>query len=274
MPALPCAWIKSPLRGLRNRAGPPPWRCHAPLCGDGASTATAPPSTKPSTTCRTTSSPMASLVCLILVSLVHRTHPHPSSPRALHFSTDQRQKVVQDRADAAEAQRQADIKARTDQAVAAKEAREAAAASAAAARASEHDKASEAAAAAAAVPAAAQAAVKEAVAEAEIAPAVTEPTHTGSAARQTLETAAAKVVDSAAAAPAAAVDAAAAGSARAVHATITITVDDNNETQLVVYEGQTAEEAVVEYCQANAADDTAGCIRQLLPVVIDKLAEQ
>jgi hypothetical protein len=58
-----------------------------------------------------------------------------------------------------------------------------------------------------------------------------------------------------------------------VHATITITVDDNSETQLVVYEGQSAEEAVVEYCQANAADDTAGCIRQLLPVVIEKLGE-
>ena len=60
---------------------------------------------------------------------------------------------------------------------------------------------------------------------------------------------------------------------RVVHATISVTIDDNNEAKLVVYEGQNAEEAVLEFCQTNAADDVSACIRQLLPVVIEKLGE-
>ena len=206
------------------------------------------------------------------VAGTHHTDPSPTAFDPLPLTSlsclaraDQRQKVVQERADAAEAQRQADIKARTEQAAAAKDARDAAAAAAAAARV-----ASEAAPAAAKEASgagkAAKATEKEAAAAAGAA----------SGARKTLETTAAKVEDKAAAAaatPAAPAGTEATGTERVVHATITITVDDNNETQLVVYEGQTAEEAVVEYCQANAADDTAGCIRQLLPVVIEKLGE-
>lgn len=65
----------------------------------------------------------------------------------------------------------------------------------------------------------------------------------------------------------------ASGRERVVSATITVTIDDNNETKLLVYEGQTAEEAVLEYCQKNAADDISACIRQLLPVVMEKLGE-
>lgn len=60
---------------------------------------------------------------------------------------------------------------------------------------------------------------------------------------------------------------------RVVHATISVTIDDNNEAKLVVYEGQSAEEAVMEFCQVNAADDVSACIRQLLPVVIEKLGD-
>ncbi len=60
---------------------------------------------------------------------------------------------------------------------------------------------------------------------------------------------------------------------RVVHATISVTIDEDNEAKLVVYEGQSAEEAVMEFCQANAADDVSACIRQLLPVVIEKLGD-
>ena len=208
------------------------------------------------------------------VAGTHHSYPRPSSSCFVPFTSlscmalaDQRQKVVQERADAAEAQRQADIKARTEQAAAAKDARDAAAAAAAAARV-----ASEAAPAAAKEASGAGKAAKASEKEA----AAAEGAAIG--ARKTLETTAAKVVEDKAAAAAkpaapAGTEATGTGTERAVHATITITVDDNNETQLVVYEGQTAEEAVVEYCQTNAADDTAGCIRQLLPVVIEKLGE-
>jgi hypothetical protein len=43
--------------------------------------------------------------------------------------------------------------------------------------------------------------------------------------------------------------------------------------KLIVYENQNAEEAVVEFCRTNAAEDVSACIRQLLPIVIDKLGE-
>ena len=40
-----------------------------------------------------------------------------------------------------------------------------------------------------------------------------------------------------------------------------------------VYEGQNAEEAVLEFCSKNATDDVSACIRQLLPIVIEQLGE-
>jgi hypothetical protein len=48
-----------------------------------------------------------------------------------------------------------------------------------------------------------------------------------------------------------------------------------NETPLdvVVLQGQNAEEAVVVFCREHMAEDVASCIRQLLPVVLEKLDE-
>ena len=84
------------------------------------------------------------------------------------------------------------------------------------------------------------------------------------------KTTAAVVEDTKPAAPVAAVPV---QTERVVHATISVTIDEDNEAKLVVYEGQSAEEAVMEFCQANAADDVSACIRQLLPVVIEKLGD-
>jgi hypothetical protein len=64
-----------------------------------------------------------------------------------------------------------------------------------------------------------------------------------------------------------------AGAGAAVVATIPVTLEDNTTTDLVVHEGQNAEEAVVEFCREHVADDVGGCIRQLLTVVIEKLNE-
>eukprot|EP00596_Hydrurales_sp_CCMP1899_P007368 CAMPEP_0119037554 /NCGR_PEP_ID=MMETSP1177-20130426/5987_1 /TAXON_ID=2985 /ORGANISM="Ochromonas sp, Strain CCMP1899" /LENGTH=186 /DNA_ID=CAMNT_0006998999 /DNA_START=182 /DNA_END=742 /DNA_ORIENTATION=+ len=60
---------------------------------------------------------------------------------------------------------------------------------------------------------------------------------------------------------------------RVIKAEIPVTIDENNEVKLLVYEGQNAEEAVVEFCRENVSDDIPACIRQLLPVVIEKLGE-
>jgi hypothetical protein len=63
------------------------------------------------------------------------------------------------------------------------------------------------------------------------------------------------------------------GDSRAVLATIPITLDDNSTKDLIVHEGQNAEEAVVEFCRDNVPNDVSTCIRQLLTVVIEKLDE-
>lgn len=59
---------------------------------------------------------------------------------------------------------------------------------------------------------------------------------------------------------------------RAVLATIPITLDDVTK-DLVVHEGQNAEEAVVIFCREHVPTDVSTCIRQLLTVVIEKLDE-
>lgn len=60
---------------------------------------------------------------------------------------------------------------------------------------------------------------------------------------------------------------------RPIIATIPVTLDDHETKELVLHEGQNAEEAVVEFCREYMAQEVSTCIRQLLPVVIDKLAE-
>lgn len=59
---------------------------------------------------------------------------------------------------------------------------------------------------------------------------------------------------------------------RAVLASIPITIDDMTK-DLVVRQGQNAEEAVVMFCRENVAADVPGCIRQLLSVVLEKMEE-
>eukprot|EP00600_Ochromonadales_sp_CCMP1393_P002950 CAMPEP_0174980652 /NCGR_PEP_ID=MMETSP0004_2-20121128/15465_1 /TAXON_ID=420556 /ORGANISM="Ochromonas sp., Strain CCMP1393" /LENGTH=210 /DNA_ID=CAMNT_0016232333 /DNA_START=199 /DNA_END=831 /DNA_ORIENTATION=- len=54
--------------------------------------------------------------------------------------------------------------------------------------------------------------------------------------------------------------------------TIPITIEDE-EKNLLVYEGQNAEEAVVAFCRENVPDDVSSCIRQLLSTVIEKMEE-
>ena len=60
---------------------------------------------------------------------------------------------------------------------------------------------------------------------------------------------------------------------RPVLATIPITLDDSTTKNLLVHEGQNAEEAVVEFCRENVPNEVSTCIRQLLSVVIERLAE-
>jgi len=60
---------------------------------------------------------------------------------------------------------------------------------------------------------------------------------------------------------------------RAVVATIPVTLDDNTTRDLQVHEGQSAEEAVVEFCREHVPSDVSTCIRQLVSVVIEKLAD-
>lgn len=62
------------------------------------------------------------------------------------------------------------------------------------------------------------------------------------------------------------------GGAPAVKATIPITIGEETK-DLVVHEGQNAEEAVVVFCRANVPEDVSSCIRQLLSTVIEKLEE-
>lgn len=60
---------------------------------------------------------------------------------------------------------------------------------------------------------------------------------------------------------------------RTVLATIPVTLDDTETKNLVVHEGQNAEEAVVEFCREHVPNEVGTCIRQLLSVVIEKLTE-
>jgi hypothetical protein len=60
---------------------------------------------------------------------------------------------------------------------------------------------------------------------------------------------------------------------RAVLATIPITLDDGTTKDLIVHDGQNAEEAVVEFCRENVPNEVSTCIRQLLNVAIEKLSE-
>lgn len=55
---------------------------------------------------------------------------------------------------------------------------------------------------------------------------------------------------------------------RSIVKTIPITLDEN-VLDLNVYENQSPEEAVAEFCGENIPEDVAGCIRQLLPSVLE-----
>jgi hypothetical protein len=60
---------------------------------------------------------------------------------------------------------------------------------------------------------------------------------------------------------------------RPILATIPVTLDDTETKNLIVHEGQNAEEAVVEFCRTHVPSEVGTCIRQLLNVVIEKLAD-
>lgn len=55
---------------------------------------------------------------------------------------------------------------------------------------------------------------------------------------------------------------------RTVVNTVPITLDET-VLDLNIYEGQGPEEAVAEFCGKNIPEDVSGCIRQLLPSVLD-----
>jgi hypothetical protein len=57
-----------------------------------------------------------------------------------------------------------------------------------------------------------------------------------------------------------------------VLATIPVTIDEIAR-DLLVLEGQNAEEAVIIFCRDNVPTDVQSCIRQLLQVVLDKMEE-
>ena len=52
--------------------------------------------------------------------------------------------------------------------------------------------------------------------------------------------------------------------------TVPITLDDKT-FDLNVYQGQNAEEAVVTFCKKNVSEDVGACIRQLLPLVLERV---
>lgn len=54
--------------------------------------------------------------------------------------------------------------------------------------------------------------------------------------------------------------------------TIPVTLDEK-ALDLKLYKGQNPEDAVVEFCRHYVDDDVAGCIRQLLPVVLERMEE-
>merc|ERR1712146_172537 len=53
-------------------------------------------------------------------------------------------------------------------------------------------------------------------------------------------------------------------------ATIPVTLNDNNTLDLKIHEGQNVEDAIVTFCREHVIDDVSGCIRQLLPEVLEK----
>lgn len=53
-------------------------------------------------------------------------------------------------------------------------------------------------------------------------------------------------------------------------ARVPITLDEAT-VDLNILEGQSPEDAVVVFCRGNMADDVSGCIRQLLPTVLERL---
>lgn len=53
---------------------------------------------------------------------------------------------------------------------------------------------------------------------------------------------------------------------------MSVTLEDVTR-DLVVLKGQNAEEAVVVFCREHMPEDVSSCIRQLLPVVLEKLDE-
>lgn len=59
---------------------------------------------------------------------------------------------------------------------------------------------------------------------------------------------------------------------KVVIAKLPVTYNDVTN-ELVIYEGQNAEEAVVLYCRQHVSDDVSSCIRQLLSTVLEQLEE-
>ena len=57
-------------------------------------------------------------------------------------------------------------------------------------------------------------------------------------------------------------------------ATIPVTLNDNNTLDLKIHEGQNVEDAIVTFCREHVTDDVSGCIRQLLPEVLEKYNAQ
>ena len=64
------------------------------------------------------------------------------------------------------------------------------------------------------------------------------------------------------------------GATKKIIATIPVTLNDNNTLDLEVHEGQNVEDAVVAFCREHVTDDVSGCIRQLLPEVLEKYNAQ
>lgn len=57
-----------------------------------------------------------------------------------------------------------------------------------------------------------------------------------------------------------------------VSRTLPIELDDGT-IDLEILEGQTPDDAVVVFCRTNMSEDISGCIRQLLPTVLERLGE-
>ena len=62
-----------------------------------------------------------------------------------------------------------------------------------------------------------------------------------------------------------------ASATRKVLTSVPINLDDTT-LDLNVYEGETAEDATIAFCKIHLKDDMSGCIRQLLPNVLDAMS--